>query len=291
MITKRKIIDDLILFDDRFASLVFQNNTEAAHLLISTVIGFDDFTIEHVNTQEEIIPGLTSGKKVILDVLAKDDTGRNFNIEIQNIPKDFGPRRARYYASAADIQMLEAGQNYSELADRYTIIFLSQDPDNSGIPLRTYRYMEVNSHTPLNDGSCIIYVNGSYQNDDAIGHLVADMHQSDPDKMHYPILAESTGFYKKAEEGRRTAMSELDKLIKEIAEEAAKEAAEKAKEEGRKEALEQTNRELAQMNLQLAEMAKSLKQKEILLAQHSSVTKKNRNAIRRNGSTVRKVMH
>jgi predicted transposase/invertase (TIGR01784 family) len=216
---RSKTIDQLTLFDDAFFSWVLKEKKDAAHLLISAVIGFDDFEIHNVEIQKELMPGYPGGKKVKLDVLAKDKTGRNFNVEIQNIARDFGPGRARYYGAAADLHMLEAGQDYGELKDRYTIIFLGEDPKHPGIPVRTYRYMEVNSGTPLNDGSCIIYVNGSYQNDDAIGHLIADMHQSDPDKMHYPVLAKGTGYFKKETEGREKIMGVIEELINEAVKE------------------------------------------------------------------------
>ncbi len=51
------------------------------------------------------------------------------------------------------------------------------------------------------DMSHIIYVNGEYKGNDAIGDLMHDFLCSDPDDMKYKLLAEKTGKFKKSEKG------------------------------------------------------------------------------------------
>lgn len=43
---------------------------------------------------------------------------------------------------------------------------------------------------PFEDGSHIIYVNGSYKGENEIARLMEDFHQKDPENMHYSALAE-----------------------------------------------------------------------------------------------------
>ena len=58
------------------------------------------------------------------------------------------------------------------------------------------------------DGSHIIYVNGNYKDNDAIGKLISDFHQTNPENMHYDALAQGVKHFKE-EEGGHEKMSEI----------------------------------------------------------------------------------
>ena len=58
----------------------------------------------------------------------------------------------------------------------------------------------------LNDGSHIVYVNGSYQGEDAIGKLMHDFGCKESKDIYYPELAEGVKHFK--EEGGRKIMCE-----------------------------------------------------------------------------------
>ncbi|MCI8541347.1 MAG: hypothetical protein HFE68_00680 [Erysipelotrichaceae bacterium] len=51
------------------------------------------------------------------------------------------------------------------------------------------------------DGSHIIYVNGSYRRDDPFGKLMHDLHCQNPDEMYYEEIARITRYYKENKEG------------------------------------------------------------------------------------------
>lgn len=51
------------------------------------------------------------------------------------------------------------------------------------------------------DGSHIIYVNGNYKGNDAIGQLISDFHQTNPENMHYDALAQGVKHFKEVEGG------------------------------------------------------------------------------------------
>ena len=53
----------------------------------------------------------------------------------------------------------------------------------------------------FDDGSHIIYVNGNYKGNDEVGRLMKDFHQTDPDKMHYDVLAQGMKHFKETEKG------------------------------------------------------------------------------------------
>lgn len=75
------------------------------------------------------------------------------------------------------------------------------------------------------DGSHILYVNGKYRGDDAVGKLMHDFSCENPDDMYYDILARTARFYKKDGKGVETMCRLLEEMCDEVAEWTAKETA------------------------------------------------------------------
>ena len=63
----------------------------------------------------------------------------------------------------------------------------------------------------FDDGSHIIYVNGSYKGNDEIGQLMRDFHQTNPENMHYEALAQGVKHFKETEEGREQMCEAVEK--------------------------------------------------------------------------------
>lgn len=63
----------------------------------------------------------------------------------------------------------------------------------------------------FDDGSRIIYVNGSYKGNDEIGQLMRDFHQTNPENMHYEALAQGVKHFKETEEGREQMCEAVEK--------------------------------------------------------------------------------
>jgi hypothetical protein len=82
----------------------------------------------------------------------------------------------------------------------------------------------------FNDGSHIIYVNGSYKGDDAIGKLVHDFRCSNADDMYYSQLADGVRYYKEKEGGREKVCEAVERYAEKKAEERVREAETKAEE-------------------------------------------------------------
>ena len=64
------------------------------------------------------------------------------------------------------------------------------------------------------DGSHIIYVNGNYKGNDAIGQLISDFHQTNPENMHYDALAQGVKHFKEVEGGHE----KMSEIVEEYAE-------------------------------------------------------------------------
>jgi hypothetical protein len=62
--------------------------------------------------------------------------------------------------------------------------------------------MVCETRAQFGDGSHIVYVNGRYKGNDAIGKLIHDFWCKNPDDMNYSQLAEGVRYYKEVEGGR-----------------------------------------------------------------------------------------
>jgi len=89
-------------------------------------------------------------KLSILDIKARDQTGRQFNIEMQMLAFPYYEKRILYYACKLHQQQLHEGEDYVELEPTISISFLNhvlfpQVPDHH---LR-FRLLEQSHHLPL----------------------------------------------------------------------------------------------------------------------------------------------
>lgn len=212
------IVDTLTLFDDELMARVFDRNAEATELVLRLILG-RNIKVISVNGQEEIRNAKVGGRNIILDVHAIDVAGEEMNIEVQGGSEGAHVRRARYHSSMLDTGMLKESQPLKELKDSYVIFIYKRDKFGKGLPLyHVDRYIKETEET-FGDGSHIIYVNGSYKGDDAIGKLVSDFHQTDSEKMYYSELADGVEHYKETEKGRGNMSEAVEKYAREYAEE------------------------------------------------------------------------
>ena len=189
------LVDTLALFDDELMGRVFDKNTQATELVLRLILG-RNIEVISVNGQKEIRNAKVGGRNIILDVHAIDVAGEEMNIEVQGGSEGAHVRRARYHSSMLDTGMLKESQPLKELKDSYVIFIYKRDKFGKGLPLyHVDRYIKETEET-FGDGSHIIYVNGSYNGDDAIGKLVSDFHQTDSEKMYYSELADGVEHYK-----------------------------------------------------------------------------------------------
>lgn len=212
------LVDTLTLFDDELMGRVFDKNTQATELVLRLILG-RNIKVISVNGQEEIRNAKVGGRNIILDVHAIDVAGEEMNIEVQGGSEGAHVRRARYHSSMLDTGMLKESQPLKELKDSYVIFIYKRDKFGKGLPLyHVDRYIKETEET-FGDGSHIIYVNGSYNGDDAIGKLVSDFHQTDSENMYYSELADGVEHYKETEKGRGNMSEAVEKYAREYAEE------------------------------------------------------------------------
>ncbi len=224
--TVEQIVDGMSLFDDDLMSMVFDGNIEATELLLKIILKKDDIQVVSVVGQRELQSPVVGGRDIRLDILAKDSTGKYYNVEVQQKPEGAHIRRARFNSSMMDSRMLKAGQEFSELQDSYMVFITRTDIFKHGIPIYTINRHFEETNELFDDGSHIVYVNGNYKGDDTIGRLMHDFGCKEAKDMYYPELAKGVKHFK--EEGGRERMCEaVEKYAKDYAKEYAKEYAEK----------------------------------------------------------------
>ncbi len=61
------------------------------------------------------------GRSAILDCVARDSEGKQFDVEIQQDNEGASPKRARYHSGLMDMNTLNPGQDFDELPESYVI--------------------------------------------------------------------------------------------------------------------------------------------------------------------------
>ncbi len=225
--TVEEIVDNLTLFDDDLMSIVFDGNIPATELLLKIILERNDIKVLSVVGQKELKNPVVGGRNIRLDILAEDGQGEQFNVEVQR--KDSGAieRRARFHSSMIDSRMLKKKQDFKEIKDSYMIMITQNDYFSNGLPIYTVNRHIEELKVRFEDGSHIVYVNGSYKGNDPIGRLMHDFNCKKSKDMYHKELADGVRHFKEGG-GKKMVCDAVEEYAEKKAKEAAKEAAKKA---------------------------------------------------------------
>ena len=202
---RRKLLLEKIskfrLFDDDFMSKVFEDDIEATEFLLKIILQRDDLKVIESKGQVSIKNLL--GRSVRLDIKAKDNTGKLYNIEVQRADEGATEKRARFYSAILDANTLLTRQDFSDLPETYIIFITEHDVLKGNLPLYHITRTILENGKPFDDESNIIYVNGEYRAENDIGKLMYDFSCTNSDEMKLELLAEKTRYFKKNEKGVR----------------------------------------------------------------------------------------
>lgn len=187
------------LLDDDFLTKCFEGNTECIELVLRIVMDMPDLNVLEVHTQV-FVENLLN-RSVRLDILATDSAGRRINVEIQRSDRGAGRKRARYNSSMMDANLLEKGEDFDALPETWVIFITENDVIGKGKPLYRFERCLLDTGESFQDGSHILYVNGSYRDNTPIGKLMHDFSCTDPADMNYALLADRVRFFKESKEG------------------------------------------------------------------------------------------
>ncbi len=240
-------IQKLNLMNDDLMTLVFDKNIKAAELLLNIILGNHELKVIEVLAQREYKNSMADGRSIILDIYAVDQFGKVYDIEIQRSMSGADVHRARFHSSMIDTKMLKEGQNFRELHDSYVIFITESDFVGKGLSLYHIERMYKETGELFNDGSHIIYVNGSYKNnEDPVGKLMHDFRCTSYEDMFYSELAQPVKYFKETEGGKKIMGSAFEELAQKVGQKIGERIAVEIAEEKAKEIAEERAKEMAE---------------------------------------------
>jgi len=202
--------------DDDFMRCQFKDNIPLAELVLRNIIGKKDMVITDCETQKDM-KRLVGARSICLDAYGTDSENKKYDCEIQRSDKGADLHRARYHSSVLDVENLDAGQEFIELPDTYTIFITEKDFYGKGEPVYVVERINLTTGRNFEDGEHILYVNGAFCGDSEIGKLMHDFNCTQVDDMNFELMAERTRYLKENPKGVR----EMCKVIEDMRNETA----------------------------------------------------------------------
>ncbi len=195
-------IQALRLMDDDFMSVVFDGDIELTQFVLRILLSRDDLIVNSVMSQKE--KRNLFGRSVRLDIVAEDDKGKLYNVEVQRADKGATPKRVRFNLAMLDSRILQKNDDFDKLPETYIIFITENDYYKKGKPIYKVKKTIDDTDMCFDDGCNIMYVNGAYRANDAIGHLMHDFGMSDAGRMYYNEIASRVRMHKQEEQGAKT---------------------------------------------------------------------------------------
>lgn len=203
-----------------------------AQMVLRIITGKQDLVLTKCETQADM-KRVTGARSICLDAYGSDTAGKKYDLEIQRADHGADPHRARYHSSVMDVENLDAGQQFDELPDTYTIFITEKDFFGKKAPIYPIQNMNLVTGEPFNDGAHILYVNGEYRGEDDLGRLMHDFNCTDASQMNFPLMEERTRYLKENEEG----VSAMCRVLEEMRDQAMEEGMIEGKIEGKAEGM------------------------------------------------------
>lgn len=255
-------LQEFTLMDDDFMTRFFENDKDCTQFVLQTIL--DNKKLKVIDTEIQKVVKNLEGRSVRLDVYAKDNKGKPYDIEIQRSDKGASAKRARYNSALMDADITEPGEEAEKLPESYVIFITENDIYKKGKPLyKIDRY--VDGEQMFNDEAHIIYVNGQYKGDDPIGDLMHDFHCKKADDMKNKILADRIRYLKESDKG----VKHMCRIMEDFAKEERKDERNETTIEMAAKLLESgkmTEEEIAELYKLTAKQMKAIKERVSVLA-------------------------
>ncbi len=152
---------NLTITDDFIFGKIMRDPELCMELLRRIFPQYDIERIEYIKIQEAIRLD-KEAKGIQMDVFIKDNKNVAFCVEMQTRNVDNLPKRSRYYQSLVDLELLDRGQAYDELARSYVIFICPKDLFHRGHYLYEFRnYCTQDRQIELGDEATKIFLNAN----------------------------------------------------------------------------------------------------------------------------------
>ena len=241
------IIKNFTLMSDIFMRNVFKQR-ECLEYVLQVIMEKQDLKVIEQIIQKDYKN--LQGRSAIMDCVARDSEGKQFDVEIQQDNEGASPKRARYHSGLMDMNTLNPGQDFDELPESYVIFIIRDDILGYDFPIYHIDRHIKEADDSFQDEAHIIYVNSRKQEDTELGRLMHDLHCKNADEMHSPVLAKRVHELKDTQKGVELMCHEMEKIYSEGMESGEKRGELKAKKE--------TALSLAEMGLPVEKIAKAV---------------------------------
>ena len=206
------IIKNFTLMSDIFMRNVFKQR-ECLEYVLQVIMEKQDLKVIEQIIQKDYKN--LQGRSAIMDCVARDSEGKQFDVEIQQDNEGASPKRARYHSGLLDMNTLNPGQDFDELPESYVIFITRDDILGYGFPIYHIDRHIKEADDSFQDEAHIIYVNSRKQEDTELGRLMHDLHCKNADAMHSPVLAIRVHELKDTQKGVELMCHEMEKIYSE----------------------------------------------------------------------------
>ena len=217
------------LLSNTFMSVALKDK-KACQYVLRILTGIKGLTVKEVRGEYRI--SKMESHDAILDILAEDETGRLYNMEIQRADTVDHARRTRFYASMIDSEYLEKGKTYGEIPDVYIIYISETDLWKAGYTTYPIKKFFGDTGIEYDDGQHILYVNAAVDDGSETAKLMQYFKTADPDDMRYGDLSKRVHDLKRKEGGYAEMYDVAEKIFKEGMEQGIEQGIEQGREQG-----------------------------------------------------------
>ena len=241
------IIKNFTLMSDIFMRNVFKQR-ECLEYVLQVIMEKQDLRVIDQIIQKDYKN--MQGRSAVMDCVARDSEGKQFDVEIQQDNEGASPKRARYHSGLMDMNTLNPGQDFDELPESYVIFITRDDTLGYGLPIYHIDRQIKELNEAFQDEAHIIYVNSRKQDDTELGRLMHDLHCKRADEMHSPVLAKRVHELKDTQKGVELMCHEMEKIYSE--------GMESGEKRGELKKAKETALSLAEMGLPVEKIAKAV---------------------------------
>ncbi len=201
------------LFYDGPAFIYFNNNPEAAEHVIRVILDRDDLHV--ISSVGQHVISKLDTHDIRCDVLAEDDQGTPYDIEIQQVDYPDLLKRADYYGAMMKVDRLNKGEGYASNREVYVIFIIKKgNVWCKGKHVRSFRLCDDDGED-MNIGTRVYFVNGELIDDTKVGRLVQSFHCENADEMQDEAVAKR---YREIKEtlDQEDEMDDYDRMIYEL---------------------------------------------------------------------------
>ena len=206
------IIKNFTLMSDIFMRNVFKQR-ECLEYVLQVIMEKQDLRVIDQIIQKDYKN--MQGRSAVMDCVARDSEGKQFDVEIQQDNEGASPKRARYHSGLMDMNTLNPGQDFDELPESYVIFITRDDTLGYGLPIYHIDRQIKEIDKTFQDEAHIIYVNSRKQDDTELGRLMHDLHCKKADEMHSQVLAKRVHELKETQKGVELMCHEMEKIYSE----------------------------------------------------------------------------